>query len=368
MTRAAIISTTINEMPNLEAWTTQMSRDDVMIITGDLKSPHAELEAMAQDARDEGGYNVRYVSPEEQERWQSSAAIPWNCIQRRNIAILEAIEQQPEFILTIDDDNYPAIFSTETGETWIDRVHDILTNPVHKLTRSDTGWYNPGVMCHPQVTHRGFPLEQRNQRFSEQMLIGLPEPARVGVFAALWYGDPDVDAMERIVKAPEVSSIMATNRTLNVDTWAPFNSQSTAYITALAPLMMCMPFVGRMDDIWASYVARAVMDHLKLHVQYGHPAVRQDRNEHNLFRDLRDELNGYEHSGKLCEALREIEFPDTVLVDELLTRVVDVLWGLPYIPEATITAYGAWTSDLIDLDNAHAKSCMFDISKIGTDK
>lgn len=368
MTRAAIISTTINAMPNMDAWTAQMSSDDVMIITGDLKSPHAKLEAMVHNAREEYGLDVRYVSPGEQEGWQSSAAIPWNSIQRRNIAILEAIDRQPEFIVTIDDDNYPAIFSTETEQTWLDAVHDILTNPVRQLTRSDTGWFNPGVMCNPPVTHRGFPLERRNQPLDERMLIGLPEPARVGVFAALWYGDPDIDAMERIVNAPEVFSITRPNRTLNVDTWAPFNSQSTAYLTALAPLMMCMPFVGRMDDIWASYVARTVMDHLRLHVQYGHPAVRQERNEHNLVRDLRAELNGYEYTGQLCEALQNIELPDTTLVDELLTRVVDVLWGLPYVPEATISAYGAWISDLIALDNTHADARLFDTSKIGTDK
>lgn len=365
MTRAAIISTTINAMPNMDAWTMHMSSDDVMIITGDLKSPHSQLEEMAHRARDEYNLDVRYVPPVMQERWQSSEAIGWNCIQRRNIAILEALETEPEFIVTIDDDNYP-VMRAEDGfdSTWLDLVANVFADEhdVH-LTSCDSGWYNPGVQCHPRVTHRGYPIERRHQALNAT--THAPGTARIGVFAALWYGDPDIDALERITIDPFITSIQPRNVTLARGTWAPFNSQATAYRAAFAPLMMCLPGVGRMDDIWASYVARAVMDHLGWHVQYGHPTVRQDRNAHNLVRDLRDELLGYEHNDHLTFALRQVELPETPFVDELLANFLTTLSRLPYVPDVALRAYGMWLNDLVQIDNNHASARLFDTTKIG---
>jgi hypothetical protein len=366
MTRAAIISTTINAMPNMDSWAMHMSSDDAMIITGDLKSPHSELEERAHRAREEYGLDIRYLPPVAQERWRSSEAIGWNCIQRRNIAILEALELEPTFIVTIDDDNYPIMrVEDDINATWLDLVTDVLANdapPVH-LTHSASGWFNPGLLCSPTVTHRGFPLDQRH-KFTD-ISIGSAAPRPVGVFAALWYGDPDIDAVERIATDPQVEHVQGQNVTLANGTWAPFNSQATAYRAAFAPLMMCLPGVGRMDDIWASYVARAVMDHLGWHVQYGNPTVRQDRNAHNLVRDLRDEMLGYEHNMHLCDTLRAAELPETPFVDELLASLLTTLSRLPYVPSGALRAYEAWLSDLLQIDNGHASARLFDTTKIG---
>jgi len=63
------------------------------------------------------------------------------------------------------------------------------------------------------------------------------------------------------------------------------------------------PFIGRYDDIWASYVLRRISDHLYDVVTYGAPLVRQKRNEHNYFKDFDAERFGLEYTELFLEAL-----------------------------------------------------------------
>lgn len=349
MTRAAIISTTINAMPNMRAWAEQMSEDDIMIIAGDLKSPHDQITRLASELAEEFGADIVYLSPSDQRErdWSIVTTIDWNCIQRRNVALLEAIMHKPKFILTIDDDNYPNVVSA-SGPSWIDRAEQQLFDGADRLYTSTSGWYNPGQMCSPTVIHRGFPLSQRHSDpWIEARDISPDEYVPVGVFAAMWFGDPDVDALERIVRNPEVYGVDALHKTLSVGTWAPFNSQATAYRTELAPLMFCPPGIGRMDDIWASYVARSVMDHLGVHARYGWPTVRQTRNEHDLVKDLEAEIIGYRHTDELTATLRSIEYPasDRNVLDMLFIATSE-LSTLDFVPYAMSDAYEAWIIDL----------------------
>ncbi len=56
---------------------------------------------------------ARYLGPAEQELMgtRCSEIIGWNSVQRRNLALLAAIQSHPEVIITVDDDNIP--ISTE---------------------------------------------------------------------------------------------------------------------------------------------------------------------------------------------------------------------------------------------------------------
>ncbi len=59
------------------------------------------------------------------------------------------------------------------------------------------------------------------------------------------------------------------------------------------------PHVGRMDDIWPGYYVQA----FGAKVVYGKPSVYQERNVHDLLRDMRQEYIGYENNLKLVEDL-----------------------------------------------------------------
>jgi hypothetical protein len=333
VTKIALITTTINVPRNLALWRDQLGDGAVFIVAGDKKSPHEDIEYLLSLLPGDN----RYLRPEAQEGWEVSEVIGWNCIQRRNIALLEAIALNPDVIVTVDDDNWPGGWTTEYLST-------LGENQTLFLTATQNGWYNVGAMLRPAVVHRGFPQEYRNTR---PIVEGSMFSGRIGVHAGLWLGDPDIDAIERMVKDPFVTSILG-DATLDLGTWSPFNSQSTAYLGKLAPLMFCFPGVGRMDDIWASYLARRVMDHLWYYAHYGHPHVRQDRNEHNLVRDVEAELLGYEFTLEVAEVLRQVRLENTDGVFESMVKCHDAMAAnLSHIlPEQTLSSLTAWQNDV----------------------
>ncbi len=78
--------------------------------TGDKKTP-AEAKEFCEASAKEFGSECVYQTPEDQVEWlkkypELGEEIPWNCIQRRNLAILLAYERGCDVIITIDDDNY----------------------------------------------------------------------------------------------------------------------------------------------------------------------------------------------------------------------------------------------------------------------
>ena len=79
-------------------------------VTGDKKTP-AEAKDFCEASAKEFGIECVYQTPEDQVEWlkkypELGEEIPWNCIQRRNLAILLAYERGCDVIITIDDDNY----------------------------------------------------------------------------------------------------------------------------------------------------------------------------------------------------------------------------------------------------------------------
>jgi hypothetical protein len=84
------------------------------------------------------------------------------------------------------------------------------------------------------------------------------------------------------------------NRTTVLDKGikSPFNSQNTALHRDVIPAYCMITGVGRYDDIIPSYFVKRIADHLGEYVSFGSPIVRQERNQHDLFKDLSDELLG----------------------------------------------------------------------------
>ena len=333
----ALITTTINVPGNLADWRETLMDDDVVIVAGDLQSPHDEIIAYLAELP---GENV-YLHPDAQTQWKSSEVIGWRCIQRRNIALLEALKRRPEFIVSVDDDNYPQSFAMSQYENLF-KGYD-----VPPMVKSPSGWFNPGAACSPAVVHRGYPLWLRKDYERVDVSLFNP-PANVGVVASLWIGDPDIDAIERMFHDTAVTGISFPQFTLRRGTWGPFNSQATAIRGDLAPAFFMWPGVGRYDDIWASYLMRAIMDVRNDVVAYGEPLVRQVRNEHDIFKDLEAELFGMRHTEALVKVLRQIaaEVTAEMTVTEALTTAFIHITELPFIPDQTKYSFNSWLFDL----------------------
>lgn len=341
--KRALITTTINVPTILRTWAKMLSPGDHIIVTGDHKSPHKTIHALMNEIDETTGIVTTYLEPEDQMGWKSSEVIGWNCIQRRNIALLEALSVKPDYIITVDDDNRPS------SSDWVNAVDKIMSDDTSygPVVSANDGWFNVGDLCVPRVTHRGYPLDRRHQNhtFEDVKVVHRAKP--IGVFASLWTGDPDIDAIERIVDRPNVVDIN-DDVILEKGTWCPFNSQATAYRTEVAPMMLMWPGCGRYDDIWSSYAARAAMDAIGWYVWYGFPLVHQDRNEHNLVTDMKNEMFGYEYTPRLIGVLRDIagDLHSRMTPLEAISWVWSALVTEPWLPDQTIAAFSTWVDDL----------------------
>lgn len=285
-----IVTTTIN--PPTEAVFKFIEKKDwQFIVVGDLKTPHKEYENIKE---------ITYLHPDEQHaRWTDlSEIVGFNCIQRRNFGFIHAYQMGAEIVATVDDDNIPY---DNWGEDLIVNQHvevdmyetDLIFDPLSATNRKD-------------LWHRGYPWELIKQK--NQIEYKGKEKIEVHVQAGLWDGDPDIDAVERIIITPIVKfdniSPFSTKQ-LTV-----FNSQNTFLSRKVIPYYMMIPFVGRMDDIWGAYILQKLLD---VNIVFSKASVYQKRNEQNLIKNMNNELIGYENNLKLVRStdpLRESFIPD----------------------------------------------------------
>jgi hypothetical protein len=273
-----IVTTTIN--PVTEAIRKfEALADWHLVVIGDLKTP--------KDYNLERGI---YVTPEMQEKYDKelSDVIGWNCIQRRSFGLLWAKDMNADVVAVVDDDNIP--YDNWGSELMLGRLTEAFYYGTETPAFDPVGATNEG-----RLWHRGFPLQLLSKRdYSAKQT----KCFTADVQADFWNGDPDIDAICRMEHAPECQFDesffpIASNR------MSPFNSQNTFIRGDLLKDYFLFPHIGRMDDIWASYYLQA-----KGHtVIYGRPSVYQDRNEHDLVKDMKQEYLGYENNLRLVQDL-----------------------------------------------------------------
>ena len=79
----------------------------------------------------------------------------------------------------------------------------------------------------------------------------------------------------------------------------------------VVPAYFLSPYIGRYDDIWASYIINRIAEHVGDVISFGEPLVRQERNPHDMWRDLDAERNGMILTDDFCAALRSIALTGT---------------------------------------------------------
>jgi hypothetical protein len=278
--KQVIVTTTINP-PTDAIRRFDRLQDWELIVIGDLKTP--------KDYKLERG---TYVTPEQQEAYDKdlSDAIGWNCIQRRNFGLLLAADRSADTIALVDDDNIPY-------ENW--GRHLMAGSRVEvNFYETELPVFDPiGATNEHRLWHRGYPLQLVSRRNYQKLSRRTVVP---DVQADFWNGDPDIDAVCRMEHAPECA--FETNAfPLAANRPAPFNSQNTFLNGALLKNYFLFPHVGRMDDIWAAFYLQAK----GAVVVFGQPSVYQQRNIHDLVKDMKAEYAGYEHNLSIVTELAE---------------------------------------------------------------
>ena len=274
-----IVSTTVN--PPTDAVRAFDSLPDWhLVVVGDRRTP--------DDYRLEHG---TYLGPDDQQRIdpELSDAIGWNCIQRRNFGFLMAKEMGADVIASVDDDNLP--YPTWGSGLMVGRHVEVA------FYQTDLPVFDPlGATNYPHLWHRGYPLQLLSHRdYSDQSTQTMVP----NVQADFWNIEPDIDAICRMEHTPNCMFDDACFP-LASNAMAPFDSQNTFIDAGVLADYFLFPGIGRMDDIWASYYAQAC----GAKVVFGKPSVDQQRNQHDLVTDMRQEYLGYERNLALVEALQ----------------------------------------------------------------
>jgi hypothetical protein len=122
-----------------------------------------------------------------------------------------------------------------------------------------------------------------------------------------------------------------------------FNSQNTAIIRELAPAWSMWCGVGRYDDILASLVVQRVMRDRGYHVHFGRPFVYQQRNQHDLTKDMSNELWGMQNITSVAQHLDNLTLPGTSVVAD--TRAIFNALAHPILPAQAVEAALAFLED-----------------------
>lgn len=292
--KISLITTTINYpellveyAKDIKKFNKEKKNEIIFIIAGDKKTPNKTISLCTTI---EKKYEIKtlYLSVLEQNKYLKNYKylkkyLKWNSVQRRNVAILKALELKSDYIITIDDDNYLY------DKNFIYNHINALEKKNGRVIVSKEKWFNVCLLLKERKKqifyHRGFPVSKRKVNSNYKIIN--KKGLKVVVNAGLWIGDPDVDAVTRLSNPVESTDYkFKTSLILDLNLWSPFNSQNTAFSSEIAPCYFLSSDVGRMDDIYASYITLRILKHFNYYVSYGRPLVKQNRNDHNIWRDL----------------------------------------------------------------------------------
>lgn len=298
------------------------------VITGDKKSP-IEAYEFCKNLQKKYAINIDYMGVEEQDKYMEKYPkfknyLPWNCLQRRDVAILKAYDNGADIIILIDDDNFLAC------EDYVGKTLHLGNMKNFDTVETSNGWYNicehledaNGRLFYP----RGYAWDKR---IKDGSYLWKNENIRSVVNAGFWLGDPDIDAVQRLASPIDVISYnREQNFALGREIFCPFNSQNTAIHRDVVPAYFLCPDIGRFDDIWASYFLEKICWHLKDYITFGQPLVKQIRNEHDLYVDVRAEEFGTKYTSDFCNWIKEIKLTQKTYRDcaiELATKLKEVI-------------------------------------------
>ena len=290
--RVALVVTTIAEPnPTLRQLAQGCTENDYeFIVIGDEASPETfQLEG------------CRFYSLEEQRTTglKFTELCPTRHYARKNIGYLLAMRGGAKVITETDDDNIP-------NELFWNR----RSRKQSARALTDGGFVNAyRYFSDQKIWPRGLPLEHVNDSLPD--FDDLPtENVDCPIQQGLADSDPDVDAIYRLTQPWPLNFWNDRRVALKRGSWCPFNSQNTTWWKDTFPLLYLPAYCSfRLTDIWRSFVAQRIAWTNEWSLLFTGPTVLQERNQHDLMRDLRDELPGYLNNKKICETLANLQLP-----------------------------------------------------------
>jgi hypothetical protein len=331
-----------------------MSEKIALVVTS-ISAPNGPLRELARGCRERArqfvvvgdqaspadfhldGCDFHSVATQKELSFRFAQECPTRHYARKNIGYLIAIRAGATRVLETDDDNFPR------EGFWAERDRQ---NVVH--VSSDAGWVNVyRYFADTNIWPRGLPLERVRSKqadFETLAVLAADCPIQQGLADE----NPDVDAIYRLVQELPKSFRVDRRVALGRGSWCPFNSQNTTWWPDAFPLMYLPAYCSmRMTDIWRSFVAQRICWENGWSVLFHEPTVWQDRNEHDLMRDFRDEVPGYLHNSRIGEALGALPLKAGIpQLGENLRTCYQRLVEMSLIGEQELPLLDAWLEDL----------------------
>lgn len=298
------------------------------IVVGDNKSP-ADFDLAGCD----------YYSLDRQRAtgFKLAEICPANHYVRKNLGYLLAIQQGASTIRDTDDDNFPR-----------EGFWNILELRQEVATSSQQGWVNVYAwFSDAPIWPRGLPLDE--VRTAPAAFESL---SRQSVNCPIQQGladeNPDVDAIYRLVHSLPQSFRADRRLALGQGSWCPFNSQNTTWYPDAYPLLyLPATCTFRMTDIWRSFVAQRIGWTNGWSMLFHEATVWQERNEHDLMADFKDEVPGYLHNRAICRELEQLDLHAGVAnIGGNLRRCYEALVAKGWLQTLELALLEAWLEDL----------------------
>jgi hypothetical protein len=295
------------------------------IVVGDKKTPkeyhNSGTTFLSVDTQSELGYNLY-------------KELPFNHYCRKNLGYIFAIDEGAEIIIDTDDDNIPYShwsFPEFNGE------YDHLN--------SESGFINIyNLFTDQNIWPRGLPLNRiKSKLITSQIQKG---NSNVGIWQGLTDGDPDVDAIYRLLDDAPCFFNKRSPVILDSGTVSPFNSQNTAFRKELFPLLYLPATVTfRFTDILRSFVAQPVMWLYKYSLGFTQATVKQERNPHDYMKDFKSEVPCYLEGEKVIDIITKRISSSFSIYDNLVIAYEE-LHKNRIVEKNEIVLVKSWISDL----------------------
>ena len=332
--------------------------DKAALVVTSISAPNAVLKALARGCREHDIQFIvigdeaspanfqldgcRFYSLPEQRQLEFKFAqlCPTRHYARKNIGYLLALRDRAKLIIETDDDNFP-----ETS-FWSPRRRRRFVTTARNL-----GWVNVyRYFTHANIWPRGLPLDQIQTALPN--FDALPQTdVDCPIQQGLADQNPDVDAIYRLTLPLPQSFRKDRRMALGANTWCPFNSQNTTWWREACTLLYLPGYCSfRMTDIWRSFIAQRIAWANDWAVLFHEPTVWQERNEHNLMRDFRDEVPGYLNNNAICKALAQLNIKSgTEYLGENLRFCYEKLVSMDLVGSEELDLVDAWLDDLAQI-------------------
>jgi len=330
-------------------------KDKIALVVTSIAPPNTVLKALARGCVEQGFdffvigdeasppvfelENCRFYGLDEQRALalRFAQACPTRHYARKNIGYLVAMREGANVIIETDDDNMPF------QDFWMERTRRQMVGVV-----SNAGWVNVyRYFTDANIWPRGLPLDRIQANIPP--LESLPqEEVDCPIQQGLADENPDVDAIYRLALPLPQSFRKDVRVALSSGSWSPFNSQNTTWWRDAFPLLYLPAYCSfRMTDIWRSFIAQRIAWANDWAILFHEPTVWQERNEHNLMRDFKDEVPGYLNNSAICEALAKLSL--TKGLDKLhdnLRICYEEIVRMGLIGQQELDLLEAWLADL----------------------